>query len=64
MTEIKIGETFEFEGKSFRVKEGIAEDCSRCELSQKACCFYPCSPACRKDGKWVYFEEVKNDSNN
>lgn len=60
MQEIKVGETFEFEGKSFIAREGIAEDCSRCALNEVVCWDYFCSPACRKDGKWVYFEEVNN----
>lgn len=63
MQEIKVGETFEFEGKSYIAKEGIAEDCSRCALNEVACWDYFCSPGCRKDGKWVYFKEVKDEGN-
>lgn len=64
MQEIKVGETFVYEGKSFIAREGMAEDCIRCALNEVACWDYSCSPAGRKDGKWIYFKEVKNDSNN
>lgn len=61
MKEIKIGETFEHEGRTLIVKEGVVGDCDKCVFweDDDGCWEYACTSCCRYDGKMVYFEEVK-----
>lgn len=61
MQEIRVGETFEYEGKKLKCKVGDLDNCSRCAFftTSSACCKFPCTPAGRTDGRIVYFEEVK-----
>lgn len=55
----KVGETFEYEGKKYRV---LKEDCSRCEccdFKEKACHEMGCMPFERDDKKSVFYKEVE-----
>ena len=60
----KIGETFEYEGKTFRVKEDENYGCHGC-FFYKRCTLSvikmvgQCDPDCRTDGKSVIFVEVQ-----
>ena len=62
--ERKIGETFEYEGKTFRVKEDENYGCHGC-FFYKRCTLSvikmvgQCDPDCRTDGKSVIFVEVQ-----
>ena len=62
--ERKIGETFEYEGKTFRVKEDENYGCHGC-FFYKRCTLSvikmvgQCDPDCRTDGKNVIFVEVR-----
>ena len=62
--ERKIGETFEYEGKTFRVKENENYGCHSC-FFYKRCTLSvikmvgQCDPDCRTDGKSVIFVEVQ-----
>lgn len=65
--ERKIGETFEFEGKTYKVEEGVG--CRLCDLFYE--CFKrdnkfrkgivgECSGDNRSDNTYVFFKEIKN----
>ena len=62
--ERKIGETFEYEGKTFRVKENENYGCHSC-FFYKRCTLSvikmagQCEPDCREDNKDVVFVEVQ-----
>ena len=62
--ERKIGETFEYEGKTFRVKEDESCGCHGC-FFYKGCTSSiiktvgQCEPNCREDNKGVVFVEVQ-----
>ena len=62
--ERKIGETFEYEGKTFRVKENENYGCHSC-FFYKRCTLSvikmagQCDPDCREDNKDVVFVEVQ-----
>ena len=65
--ERKIGETFEYEGKTFKVKEGENCGCHGCFFNKK--CTLPvikmvgeCAAACREDNKGVVFVEVQGQT--
>ena len=62
MQENKVGETFEYEGKKYVVKEGSACDCLKCAFGDDspACHKFRCTPSGREDSKWVHFKEVNN----
>lgn len=62
MQEIKVGETFEYEGNVYEVKGGCPQDCLKCAFGDvdQACNKFRCTPNARKDNKWVYFKEVNN----
>ena len=62
--ERKIGETFEYEGKTFKVKEGEKCSCHGCFFNKR--CILPvikmageCAANCREDNKGVVFVEVQ-----
>ena len=62
--ERKIGETFEYEGKTFKVKEGEKGSCHGCFFNKR--CILPvikmageCAANCREDNKGVVFVEVQ-----
>ena len=62
--ERKIGETFEYEGKIFKVKENKNGYCYDCFFNKR--CTLPvvkmvgeCAASCRKDNKGVVFVEVQ-----
>ena len=67
--EIKIGETFEFKGKTYEVAELPDYFCAFCDLEKE--CYSKrsylekvtgtCSPNNRKDKRSVCFKEIKND---
>ena len=67
--ERKIGETFEFEGKTYEVAELPEYFCAFCDLEKE--CYSKrsylekvtgtCSPNNRKDKRSVCFKEIKND---
>lgn len=66
MVEVSVGVTFIHNGKKVTCKEGRMEDCTRCAFFERdeededtECWDYLCTPGARKDGKTVYFEEVK-----
>ena len=62
--ERKIGETFEYEGKTFRVKENENYGCHSC-FFYKRCTLSvikmagQCDPDCREDNKDVVFVEIQ-----
>ncbi len=60
MREIKVGETFVYEGKKLKCKVGGLYNCRHCAFyaTSSACWAFPCTPAGRTDGRTVYFEEV------
>lgn len=62
MQENKIGETFEYEGKVLIVKKSSIYGCLKCAFYKDdiACHKFRCTPAGRKDRKWVHFGEVNN----
>lgn len=67
--ERKIGETFEFKGKTYEVAELPEYFCAFCDLEKE--CYSKrsylekvtgtCSPNNRKDTRSVCFKEIKND---
>ena len=65
--ERKISETFEFEGKTFKVKESENCGCHGCFFNKR--CTLPvikmvgeCAAACREDNKGVVFVEVQGQT--
>lgn len=63
--ERKIGETFEFEGKTYKVVESLFDTCTNCAFADKPCYLYilnkiigGCSNEVRKDKKNIIFKEV------
>lgn len=65
--ERKIGETFEYEGKTFKVKESENCGCHGCFFNKR--CTLPiikmvgeCAAACREDNKGVVFVEVQGQT--
>ena len=56
--ERKIGETFEFKGKTYEVAELPEYFCAFCDLEKVT---GTCSPNNRKDTRSVCFKEIKKD---
>ena len=67
--ELPIGTRFYFRGCLYEVVElgGGKWDCSQCEFDNRydeaICEVMNCDKSERHDGKYVYFNEVKEDSN-
>jgi D-arabinose 1-dehydrogenase-like Zn-dependent alcohol dehydrogenase len=55
----KIGETFMFEGKKYKVVEDRDAHCDHCAFSNADTCEMQCYPSGREDGKFVKYVEVK-----
>ena len=65
--ERKIGETFEFEGKTYKTIQSLSDDCRNCAFADEPCyeCTLSeilggCSKKVREDKKNIIFKEIKS----